>query len=225
LTAKRVAVAHQIIQGEARGWLAANPAAIGSSVITSLPDVSELSALGFGGWRTWFIDAGRAVLRWLPPGGVAIFYQSDIRHQGVWIDKSHLLMHAAEAERASLLWHTIVCRKPPGTRSLGRPSYSHLLCFAREVLPARRPHMDVLADAGPTQWTRGMGLGACRLACEYLRDETETRLVLDPFCGRGSVLAVAVELGFDVIGVDLHAKRCRAARALISAAAQRSAAP
>ena len=33
---------HEIIQAEARAWLAAHPAAAGSSVITSLPDVSEL---------------------------------------------------------------------------------------------------------------------------------------------------------------------------------------
>jgi DNA methylase len=213
-------VAHAIIQAEARAWLAKNPAAAGSSVITSLPDASELRGLGFEGWRAWFVEAARDVLRWLPPAGVAIFYQSDIRHGGVCIDKGYLLMQAAEAERAPLLWHTIVCRKPPGTRATGRASYSRMLCFARDRDPLPGPWLgpDVLAAAGPTQWTRGMGRFACQLACEYLRDQTSTRLVLDPFCGRGSVLAVAAELGFDVIGVELHERRCRAARSLVEAA-------
>lgn len=213
---------HEIIQAEACGWLAANPAAAGSSVVTSLPDLSELSALGFEGWRAWFVAAARDVLRWVPAPGVAIFYQSDIRHEGVWIDKGYLLMQAAQAERSHLVWHKIVCRKPPGTLGLGRPSYSHLLCFAAQLpAAARRLSPDVLPDAGEAQWTRGMGAAAGRLACEYLRDETDTCLVVDPFCGRGSVLAVAAELGFDVLGVELHAKRCRAARTAIARALAR----
>ena len=36
-----------VINAEALAWMAANPAAAGTSVITSLPDVSELSALRF----------------------------------------------------------------------------------------------------------------------------------------------------------------------------------
>ena len=212
----------EIIHAEARAWLAENPATPGSSVITSLPDVSELPALGFDGWRAWFIDAARDVLRWLPPAGVAVFYQSDIQHRGAWIDKGYLLMRAAEAESMPLLWHKIACRKPPGSLAGGRASYSHLLCFAHDGDAPRRPFgPDVLADAGPSPWTRGMGLHACRLACAYLREATTTTRVLDPFCGRGTALAVAVEFGFDVIGVELHASRCRAARSRIGSAASK----
>lgn len=57
-----------------------------------------------------------------------------------------------------------------------------------------------------------MGVEACRVACQYLRDETQTRTIVDPFCGRGTVLAVANELGFDSVGIDVNARRCRAAR-------------
>jgi predicted metal-dependent hydrolase len=206
-----------IVQAEALAWLAEHPAAANSSVITSLPDVSELPELGFEAWRSWFSNAARAVIRWLPSSGVAIFYQSDIRHAGLWIDKGYLVMRAAEEERAHLLWHKIVCRLPAGTTGLGRSSYSHMLCFARDApAPARVPSPDVLAEAGAMSWSRAMGSAACELACRYLRDETPTRVVVDPFCGRGNVLAVASTLGFDVIGVDLSAKRCRAARSLIA---------
>jgi tRNA G10 N-methylase Trm11 len=64
-------------------------------------------------------------------------------------------------------------------------------------------------------WSRAMGVTACRVACQFLRDETETRVVVDPFCGRGTALAVANAMGFDAVGVDLGAKRCRAARKLV----------
>ncbi len=204
----------RIIQADALAWMDDNPADPAASVVTSLPDVSELQ-LDFDAWRSWFVGAARRVMRWVPEQGVAIFYQSDIRHRGAWIDKGYLVMRAAEEESATMLWHKIVCRHPPGTISLGRPSYSHMICVTRgERGPMRRPGPDVLADAGHSPWSRAMGVGACRVACRFLLEETETRIVVDPFCGRGTVLAVANEMGLDALGVDISAKRCRAARAL-----------
>lgn len=64
-------------------------------------------------------------------------------------------------------------------------------------------------------WSKAMGVEACRLACRYLLDETDTRVVVDPFCGHGTVLAVANALGLDAIGVDRSARQCRAARRLV----------
>ncbi len=205
----------EVIQAEALGWLAAHPAAPKTSVVTSLPDVSELPELGFEGWRDWFVTAARQVLHWLPSDGVAVFFQSDIRRQGVWVDKGYLVQRAAEQEQSNLLWHKIVCRKPPGTQTQGRATYSHLLCFAREPRSPTRASPDVLPDAGFMPWTRAMGVAACRLACEYLKHETATELVVDPFCGRGTALAVANALGFDALGLELSAKRCRFARNLV----------
>lgn len=196
--------------------MAANPAASDASVITSLPDVSELP-LDLDQWRAWFIEAARSVIRWIPSSSVAIFYQSDIRKGGAWIDKSYLVMRAVEQEGAIVHWHKIACRRPPGTIALGRPSYSHMLCVTREQGrdAPRKPGPDVLPEAGFAPWSRGMGVIACRVACAFLRENTPTRTVVDPFCGRGTVLAVANAMGFDAIGVDLSAKRCRAARALV----------
>jgi hypothetical protein len=112
-----------------------------------------------------------------------------------------------------MLWHKIVCRKSPGTVALGRPSYSHMIAVARGARERpKKPGPDVLPDAGFMPWSRAMGVEACRVACDYLRNETATRTVVDPFCGRGTVLAVANEKGFDAIGIDVSGKRCRAAR-------------
>lgn len=205
----------EVIQAEALGWLEQNAAPAGASVITSLPDVSEVPELGFDGWRAWFVEAARQIIRWVPPDGVAIFYQSDIRRGGVWVDKGYPVMRAADEEGAPLLWHKIVCRHPPGTVTHGRASYSHLIGVARAERGApRSPGPDVLPGAGFMPWSKAMGVEACRLACRFLKAETSTRVVVDPFCGKGTALAVANLFGLDAIGVDRSARRCRAARNL-----------
>lgn len=187
------------------------------AVITSLPDVSELPELGPGldGWKRWFVDAAAHVMRWTAPGMPAVFFQSDVRHHGEWVDKGYLVQQAAEKLGAKLVFHRIVCRKPPGTLSQGRAMYSHLVAFTRgDVLVPKKPSADVLPDGGEKPWSRAMGALACEAACRFLLDETSARRVVDPFCGRGTVLAVANALGLDALGVELSAKRCRFARNL-----------
>jgi len=204
-----------VIHAEALAWMGANPAAPDMSVVTSLPDVSELATLCLDEWRTWFVDTVRRVIRWIPPDGVAIFFQSDVRHRGAWIDKGHLVLCGADAEGAATLWHRIVCRSPPGTLSQGRASYAHMIGLARTARAPLRPRADVLPDGGKKTWSKAMGALACVSACQYLIEETGTRCVVDPFCGHGTVLAVANALGLDAIGVELSAKRCRAASKLV----------
>jgi hypothetical protein len=166
-------------------------------------------------WKRWFHETVMTIVRWIPADGMAIFFQSDIRVDGRWIDKGYLVMRAAEAAGADLVWHKIICRKPPGTISQGRPTYAHLICLsspsAEGPPPYLRPGPDVLGDGGFKSWPRAMGDGACDLACRYLADETPTRLIIDPFCGEGSILAAANAMGFETIGIDLSPRRCRLA--------------
>lgn len=215
------APARLVIQADALAWLNENVAEPGDAVITSLPDVSELPLLGPGldGWKRWFIDAAARVMTWTQPGMPSLFFQSDVRHQGQWLDKAFLVQLAAEQVGATLVFHKIVCRKPPGTLTHGRASYSHLLAFTRGApLVPKKASADVLPEAGEMPWSRAMGTRACEAACRFLLDETPARRVVDPFCGKGTVLAVANALGLDALGVELSGKRCRAARKLSLAA-------
>jgi hypothetical protein len=203
----------EVHHADALEWLAAPRALAGASVITSLPDVSELQ-LGLDGWQRWFVDAAGAVMRALDGDGVAIFFQSDIRKRGLWIDKGALVSRAADDAGAHLLFHKIVCRLPPGTPTTGRASYAHLVGYARRPRPMRRPSADVIPDGGFRPAPKAMGVAACAEACRIVLGETSTRTVVDPFCGFGTVLAVANSLGLDAIGVDLSARMCRRARTL-----------
>ena len=44
-------------------WLAEQGVLRGCSLITSLPDVSELDGKSLPSWKTWFVSAAEAVLR------------------------------------------------------------------------------------------------------------------------------------------------------------------
>jgi hypothetical protein len=204
-----------IHQAEAVAWLKAQGTLAGASVVTSLPDVSELPRLGFEGWRRWFEEAAAAVMASVPPEGVAIFFQSDIRHAGLWVDKGAMATRGAERAGGHLLFHRMVCRLAAGTLSTGRATYSHLLGFAPVPRPpSSRPRADVIPDAGFVPGKKAMGVNACLEACRFVLQETPTRTIVDPFCGWGTVLAVANTLGLDAVGVDLSARMCRRARAL-----------
>ena len=207
--------ARTVHHGDALLWLRAAGTLAGASVVTSLPDVSELPTLGIEGWRRWFEGAASLTMQGVPDEGVAIFFQSDVKHSGLWIDKGSLVSRAAERAGMAQLFHKIVCRKPPGTLTRGRASYSHLLGFARVLRPTlRNATPDVLPDGGFQPGVKSMGVLACVDACRFIIGETTTRTVVDPFCGWGTVLAVANALGLDAIGVVVSARMCKRARRL-----------
>jgi hypothetical protein len=205
----------EVTTADALPWLEARPLLPGCSFVTSLPDFSEFPSLSLEEWKEWFRRAAGLVLRSCPDTGVAIFYQTDIKVDGTWVDKAFLIQQAAEASGHALLWHKLVCKAPAGQATFGRPGYSHLLCFSRELrVPVGASTADVLPQAGEVTWTRGMGVEACRVACRFILEQTSTRTVVDPFCGHGTVLAVANSVGLDAVGVELGGKRARKARAL-----------
>lgn len=185
------------------------------AIITSLPDHSELPQLGVAGWRSWFIDTVALACRALADDAVAIFFQTDVKHDGRWIDKGHLVHCGADLAESHLLWHKLVCRVPPGTTTFGRPAYAHLIAIsrARRLAPgASTP--DVLPVLGTMTWSRAMGAAACEAAVGFLA-ATGARTIVDPFCGQGSALAAANAHGLHAIGVELSRRRAARARAAI----------
>jgi hypothetical protein len=164
---------------------------------------------------SWFVEAARAVLDAVPDAGVAIFFQSDVKRGSLWIDKGALVQRAADGSGAQLLFHKIVCRKPAGTVTFGRASYSHLVAYSRGARPRpERATADVLPDGGFQASPKSMGVAACLDACRFVARETTTSTIVDPFCGYGTVLAVANAIGLDAVGVDLSTRMVRRARSL-----------
>src|SRR5207237_1442369 len=49
------------------------------AIVTSLPDHSELPALGVAGWKAWFVDTVALACRAVADDSVAMFYQTDVK--------------------------------------------------------------------------------------------------------------------------------------------------
>lgn len=204
-----------VYQAEALKWLIEHSPLPGSSIVTSLPDLSEFPHPDFTTWKVWFEHAAAIVMGAVPEEGVAIFFQSDIRHRGLWVDKGALVTHGALRAGGQLVFHRVVCRHPAGTLSAGRASYAHLLGFAHKPIKGGlRPRADVLPDGGWVAGKKAMGVLACQEACRFIIQETSTRTIVDPFCGWGTVLAVGNALGLATVGVDYSPRMCRRARVL-----------
>jgi hypothetical protein len=199
--------------GDGLAWLEANPLPEGHAIVTSLPDASETPALSFDAWRAWFTDAAARCCAAVSHASVAVFFQTDVLRAGRWVDKGHLVASGADRAGVPCVFHRIVCRVPAGEATHGRPGYAHLLAFSRGPLVAVRD-ADVLPGLGRMTWSRAMGTAACEAACRFLLRSTACRTVVDPFCGLGTVLAVANDHGLDAVGVEIAERRARKARRL-----------
>lgn len=202
-------------EGCALAWLAQHPLPDDAAVLTSLPNVDEFGHKDLATWRTWFASAAEAVLRATPERSAAIFFQTDVEHDGVWIDKSYLLQTAAERTATPLLWHKVALRAPVGTATGPRPGFAHLLCFSKELRRSRdNDTADVLPSLGEQDWPRAMGRDVAAFAVGWLRQHTAARTIVAPFCGTGTALDAATEAGLDTIGIERNPSRARRARAL-----------
>jgi hypothetical protein len=192
----------------------------GACAVTSLPDVSEVGT-SLAVWRAWFFEAVGLVVAAVPDESAALFFQSDIKRDGEWIDKGAMVIRAAEEAGARVLFHKIVLRRPAGMLTAGRPGFTHVIAVSRAMkCPDMLPIPDVIADAGEQKWVRAMGVRAAGHAVRFARDFVgpvlgRVPVVVDPFCGVGTVLAVANVLGLEAIGVEKNRKRAEEARALV----------
>lgn len=198
---------------DATFWLDQNPIIPNSSLIASMPDYSEFPNMSIEEWKIWFTNTAKLIIDKTAEDQVSIFYQSDIKYQGEWIDKSYLCMKAQEALGAKLLWHKVISRVPVGAITFGRPAYSHILCFSKKrILDAKNSTADILFSTGDKIWERGMSQDACTMIAKFIKNEIKSETIINPFCGMGSMLSVANAYELNAIGIERSLKRAKIAR-------------
>lgn len=222
-----------ILQADVVTWLASiDTFEEGHSVLCSLPDISEL---GFtrDQYTAWWATVAGSLFTKLRPGQFAVFYQSDGKLWQDktwctgWLSKAALVEDAAGRAGATLLWHKIATfggsSGASATMAVGRPGFSHLLCYgapggsADGSMAGYDPRASLspdVFDRGPQLWDRGAGLVAAHVASAFLAAQPQVTTVLSPCCGVGTFPAVANACGLAAVGVELNATRCSDARAL-----------
>ena len=222
--ARRVVWRHNTVQWLEEGESDAGPISLPAEfdVITGLPDISEIKPkLTPREYESWCITTVRRLVELIHPERVAIFYVTPGRYtgqDGAWLDKGHLCQLGAAQAGAACVWQKVVLiQDSAGRRRGGRPGFVNMLAFSRcHRVPRDFVTVDVLPDRGHMSWSHAIGEEACRHSVEYCRDYVDHGrggAVLNPFCGYGSVLAVANAYGVDAFGMDISLKACLKAAA------------
>lgn len=202
-------MSREIICGDGLEWLESTGQAC--SFVTSPPLAHEMG-WELDDWVDFYVRAITAIFQRLQGNAPAVIYSTDQKHGGRWISSFELMMRAQERTGVRLLWHKIVLRREPGRIDIHRPGFSHMAAFGREGCRPGKATADCLRR-GASAYPNGMGLIPARLACEFAARPGLP--LVDPFCGMGTVPAVAEALGFDAIGIDIDPEQCERARKLI----------
>jgi hypothetical protein len=176
-------------------------------------------------YKEWFINAVTLIMSKLKKGQYAIFLQSDAKiidkndNLLEYIDKSHLCSMGAFNSGCKMMFHKLCTRGDDKLhkRCLGRPHFSHLICYGKgsEAMYSNRDYaIPDINDRGDMLWSKGIGLDSCLLGLSFLRDTVNAKFIIDPFCGVGTVPAMANSIGISSLGIEISSKRCRQARKL-----------
>jgi hypothetical protein len=193
-------------------------------------------------YKEWFKDMVKQLMVRLAVGNYVVLLQSDARMMNnkqeayEWLDKSHLANAAADETGCTLVWHKILLTgKDAHKRSTGRPCFSHLVCFVKNPPSEPVTHLCTIQEAtankiahrtsyfaipdifyrGEMLWPKGIGLDSCYVGVMFLKHIGKAEVILDPFCGIGTVLAMSNVLGVNAKGVEISGSRCRKSKKLV----------
>jgi hypothetical protein len=193
-------VSAEFICRDAVPWLAHNRDV--GAIVTSLPDSDEVE-MSIADWIRWFTDAVCACMNSASESSCSIFYQTDRKVGGSLISKSHLVFNAAERAGVRCLFHKIALRRAVDSIDMYRPTFTHMIAFSRK-LSSGRSTPDVI-QAGRFDYANAAGLNAARFLIEFA-SMTTTQLV-DPFCGHGTFVHAASQIGMKALGIDIDPKQ------------------
>lgn len=118
-----------VICADSFEWLPANRDQ--GSIVTSLPDASEIKIEDLDEYAAWVRRAATECFLSASDGCPVIFVQTDRRKGGRQFSKSNLLQNIAREQGWFLVWHKIELSQEIGKANLYRPTFRHMLASAR----------------------------------------------------------------------------------------------
>lgn len=206
----------QVICDDAIRWLKRQNSQSLANIVCSIPDASEVG-MAMSAYIKWFPSIVRLLCQKLSAKGYVILVQTDRKHDGETFSKSSSAITAAHRAGLKLMWHKTALLSQPGhVTNMGfTPGYCHVLCFCRKPKPGRASP-DVLPEQKRT-WKNGMPLAAAALAVAFIASQNKSKrqncCIYVPFCGIGTVLAVADKHKIQSIGIEINPERCKQATA------------
>ncbi len=179
------------------------------SVLTSIPDREETD-MSIEEWKHWFCNVVRKIVS--KTNNYAIFYQTNRKVDGGLIDKSYLVNQGISISGGKLLWSKIALCRDVNASDLFRPTFTHILCASKKKGSGKNK-ADVI-HRGKMIYKNAMGLNACMFCLDFIKNNSDTKVITDPFCGQGSILAIADKMGFETIGVDILEEQCEKSKKL-----------
>jgi DNA modification methylase len=196
-----------VICADSFEWLPANRDV--GSIVTSLPDASEIKIEKLDEYEKWVRRAATEIFASASEGCPVIFIQTDRRKGGRQFSKASLLMNIATEQGWFLLWHKIELAAEVGKSNLYRPTFRNMICFGKGKMSAGQATPDVIPPS-KRLYEMAFGFAAARVCVEFCKKFSNR--ICDPFCGYGTVLHVAEQEGMNSVGVDVDGKCCEASQ-------------
>jgi hypothetical protein len=196
----------RVICADSLDWLPANRDQ--GSIVTSLPDASEIGIENLDEYTKWVRRAATECFASASTDCPVIFVQTDRRKVGRQFSKANLLMNVAAERGWFLVWHKIELSQEIGKSNLYRPTFRHMLCFGNDHITSGQATPDVIT-VSRRLYAMAFGFAAARVCVEFCKRYTNR--VCDPFCGHGTVLHAAAQVGMDSVGVDIDPMVCEVA--------------
>lgn len=194
---------------DAHNWLSKNKNV--KAMITSLPDMEEV-CMGEKDWEDWIKKTCKLIINSLDDDGIVIFYQTDRKYNGQVIDKKTLISKEFIELDYKNIFNKIVLKQKPNTVNLFRPTFTNLFGFSKKITSGKATP-DVI-DCGKMVYKNAMGLNACKTAIDFINTKININTIVDPFCGQGSVLKIANNMGFNSLGIEILKEQCLKAEKL-----------
>lgn len=184
------------------------------TVVTGIPDFAETCYKTIKEYTDFIEEFCSLIFRKTKKNKYVLFQFMDRKHRGRWISKQYHIIKSAMEKKCPLRFHKIILVREVGKRHLQRPTYQHFLCFSSQQGPGQCT-ADVIDGIKRDGYCNGHTIRGIEEALDFLDKYDRDKFILDPFCGRGSVLKRAKLRGYKVIGIDIDPKQVQATKTLL----------